>query len=125
MTWLMLSVNGRSICILHEEGSKVSKSEERLVSIEVACALPDRQRVIPLSVPGGSTVAEAVDASGITELFPELEMDSVTFGIFERQVTPETLVSEGDRVTLLRPLLIDPKEQRRRRALRQKSNRQQ
>jgi len=36
-------------------------------------------------------------------------------------VSADSTVAEGDRVTLLRPLPVDPKEQRRRRALRQKS----
>ena len=91
------------------------------LSIEVACALPTRQRVVSLLVAPGCTVAQAVEASGIVSAFPELDMSTVTYGIFERPVRAEAIVSEGDRVTLLRPLPVDPKEQRRRRAQRQKS----
>lgn len=95
--------------------------KEELILIEVACALPTRQRLVSLQVATGSTVAQAVDASGIVSAFPELDMATVTYGIFEQPVSADSTVAEGDRVTLLRPLPVDPKEQRRRRALRQKS----
>ncbi|MEM7362392.1 MAG: RnfH family protein [Pseudomonadota bacterium] len=92
------------------------------IAIEVACALPTHQRIVSLSVAAGCTVIQAVEASGIAADFPELDMSTVTFGIFERPVEAETILADGDRVTLLRPLVIDPKEQRRLRARRQGSS---
>ena len=92
------------------------------IKIEVACALPTHQRIVSLSVSMGCTVAQAVEASGIAADFPELDISTVTFGIFERPVEAGTILADGDRVTLLRPLVVDPKEQRRLRATRQKSS---
>lgn len=60
------------------------------------------------------TVADLVAASGILQYYPEVEHLSV--GIFAQCVTVDTVVRPGDRVEFYRPLLIDPKEKRRRRA---------
>ncbi len=85
-----------------------------MVRIEVVHARPDRQTLIRLSLPAGSTVAEAVARSGLGALYPELDPTAV--GIFGRRCSPDTVLQDGDRVELYRPLSADPKEIRRRRA---------
>lgn len=77
------------------------------MKVEVVYALPDRAEVRSVQVPAGATVADAVAVSG-------LRGDS--FGIFGKQVAPEHALKDGDRVEIYRPLRMDPKEARRRRA---------
>jgi len=88
------------------------------VQVEVAFALPDRQRIISLQVSAECTALEAARQSGISNLFPEIDLDSAKMGIFGKVLAdPSThRLREGDRVEIYRPLMIDPKEARRARA---------
>lgn len=65
-----------------------------------------------LSLKAGATVAEVLNASGILTSHPEVKAFSV--GIFSKQVTLDSKVKSGDRIEIYRPLLVDPKEKRRR-----------
>lgn len=93
------------------------------LSVEVAYARPERQEVIPLQVPVGTTVAGAIEASGIRERFPEIELAHHPVGIFGRYAAPDTVLRDQDRVEIYRPLVADPKVQRRERARRQRRRR--
>jgi len=90
-------------------------SGERPMEIEVAFAAPERQLIVSLQVPAGTTVAQAIEASGIREEFPQIEAHP-TVGIFSRKVELDTELMHGDRVEIYRPLAADPKEARRRKA---------
>ena len=84
------------------------------VSIEVVYALPGRQVLRRLTLPGGSTVGDAIRASGLTgEL---LEIDPARVGIHGKPASLGTTLRDRDRVELYRPLQADPKEVRRLRA---------
>ncbi len=89
--------------------------------IEVAYARPDRQTLLKLRVPAGTTAREAVRLSGIRGEFPEIDLDANQLGVFGRKVKGETPVQEGDRVEIYRPLRADPREVRRRLAAEGKS----
>jgi hypothetical protein len=80
------------------------------IKIDVVYALPAAAQAVTLSVPAGTTVREAVAAAGLPA--------GGKFGIFGRIVAPEARVADGDRVEIYRPLKLDPKEARRRRARR-------
>ncbi|MGB3268592.1 MAG: RnfH family protein [Rhodanobacter sp.] len=67
-------------------------------------------------VPRGSTVAEAITASGITPSLPQGAVDPARLGIFGRKATADQIVRDGDRIEICRPLLFDPMEARRRRS---------
>jgi len=82
--------------------------------VTVAFALPAEQVVVPLEVEQGTTVVEAIRASGLPERFPEIDPSSRNVGIFGRVVSPERVLVEGDRVEIYRPLAMDPREARRR-----------
>ena len=88
------------------------------IEVEVVYAAVDRQRLLTVAVPQGTTVRAAVLASGIGREFPEVDLANCPVGIFGKQVAePETRVLEaGDRIEIYRPLLADPKEIRRQRA---------
>jgi putative ubiquitin-RnfH superfamily antitoxin RatB of RatAB toxin-antitoxin module len=87
------------------------------VRVCVVYALPRAQRVVELALADGATVAEAVAQSGLLEEFPELNREAVAVGIFNRACALQTRLRDGDRVEIYRPLVIDPKEARRARAL--------
>jgi hypothetical protein len=79
--------------------------------VEVVWALPGRQRVVRVELDQGATAADAVTASG-------LGARPAALGRHGKRIEPGTLLEEGDRVELLRPLAADPREARRRRARR-------
>lgn len=87
-----------------------------LITVEVVFAEPSRRWLRKVSVPLGSTVAQAIEASGIMQDVSGLVVDPARLGIFSRKVTLDHVVGEGDRVEIYRPLTLDPKEARRRRA---------
>jgi putative ubiquitin-RnfH superfamily antitoxin RatB of RatAB toxin-antitoxin module len=66
-----------------------------------------------LEVPEGTTVRDAVLASGWRETCPGLEPADV--GIWGRRCPPQQAVREGDRVEIYRGLQVDPKVARRER----------
>jgi putative ubiquitin-RnfH superfamily antitoxin RatB of RatAB toxin-antitoxin module len=86
------------------------------IGVEVVYALPERQWRVPLRLPAGSTVADAVAGSGLRDAIAGLVVDDALVGIFARPATLATRLSDGDRVELYRPLLCDPKDVRRQRA---------
>lgn len=88
----------------------------RKIAIEVAYATPDRQLLLSVSVPEGCSLEEAIERSKIRDEWPEIEVDMAKVGIFGRKMPPDTVLREGDRVEIYRPLIADPKEARRRRA---------
>ncbi|PPV08394.1 hypothetical protein XBLMG947_0957 [Xanthomonas bromi] len=79
--------------------------------IEVVLAWPDRYSSVQLELPNGATVAEAIARSGLA-----LEQTPAAQAVHGLIARPEQVLRDGDRVELLRPLLLDPKEARRRRA---------
>ncbi|HLB56754.1 MAG TPA: RnfH family protein [Coxiellaceae bacterium] len=88
-----------------------------MISIIVACATPEKQAEIKLSVTENCTVAFAIQQSKICEQFPEIILSNNLVGIFGKRVMLEYIVQDGDRIEIYRPLLIDPKEARRARTV--------
>ncbi|MEO8991721.1 MAG: RnfH family protein [Nitrosospira sp.] len=91
-------------------------AHERQIEIEVVYALPENQLIRKISVPSGTTARRAVELSAIIDLFPEIDFGRNKLGIFGRLVKHGAVLREGDRVEIYRPLMVDPKESRRRRA---------
>lgn len=92
------------------------------ITVEVAYALPDRQRIVRMAVPVGTTMLEAVRLSRIAEQFPGLDASSSPMGIFGKAIAApaERVLANGERVEIYRPLIADPKEVRKQRAARAK-----
>ncbi len=89
---------------------------EHKIEIEVVYALPENQIIRQIIVPCETTARQAVELSAIIDLFPEIDLARNKLGIFGRLVKHGTILCEGDRVEIYRPLMVDPKESRRRRA---------
>jgi uncharacterized protein len=88
------------------------------IAIEVAYALAERQKILRLQVPRGTTVREAVMFSAMDSYFAGLSLSDCALGIFGKAVSQaeERVVQEGERIEIYRPLLADPKEVRKLRA---------
>ena len=84
--------------------------------IEVVYALPEVQHRLHLELQEGACVRDALRAVARIPPFGELELAEQTVGIFGRIVGLEEVLGPDDRVEVYRPLLLDPKEARRRRA---------
>jgi len=93
------------------------------ISVEVVLAFAHEQIAVTLQVDEGCTVSDAIALSGIRQGHPELDRVPCTLGIWGREVPPERILQDGDRVEVYRPLLADPKLSRRERALSQRSRR--
>ena len=88
---------------------------EQEILIEVVYALPGRQTLVKLFVPTGTTVRDAIALSGLLSHYPAIDAARGKLGIFGKRVAPGTVLANGDRVEIYRPLTADPKEARRRR----------
>lgn len=107
--------------------------QSELILVEVAYALPSEQRIIALQVPRGTTAVEAVQLSGILQLFPQIDPytelqfnpQAIPMGIFSRPLDGKSsplpqdyVLKERDRVEIYRPLQVDPMQARQLRAAR-------
>jgi putative ubiquitin-RnfH superfamily antitoxin RatB of RatAB toxin-antitoxin module len=86
------------------------------INVEVAYALPEKQVIRAVNVDAGTTLGAAIVQSGIMMDFPDLELEDAKVGIFGKVAAMTTVLSDGDRVEIYRPLIADPKEVRRKRA---------
>lgn len=86
------------------------------VQVEIVCAMPDRASTLTLSLPPGSTVADALDRAVQSGQFAENRLSAAAVGIFGRIVSRDQVLKQGDRIEIYRPLAADPKTARRKRA---------
>ncbi|MEO1768023.1 RnfH family protein [Thiobacter aerophilum] len=89
---------------------------DETILVEVAYARPDQQVLIPVRLPPGATVEEAIRRSRVLERFPEIDLARNKVGIWSKLTKLEAPVRDRDRVEIYRPLIADPKEVRRKRA---------
>jgi putative ubiquitin-RnfH superfamily antitoxin RatB of RatAB toxin-antitoxin module len=89
---------------------------DRDATVEVAYALPGRQRVVQLTLHAGMTALDAVLAAGLEREFPEIASHDLVLGIYGRRVEATQVLRSGDRVEIYRPLKFDPRDARRRAA---------
>ncbi len=84
-----------------------------MIRIEVVYALRDEQALIALELEDGATARQAVERSGLVTRFPDIDPARMRVGIFGRAMEADTVLRDGDRVEIYRPLEADPKEARR------------
>ena len=90
--------------------------------VEVAYALSDKQSLISLEVEEGTTIKEAIEASGVLDTYDQIDLTRDKVGIFSKFATLDTVLREKDRVEIYRPLIADPKKVRKERAAKGKGN---
>ena len=89
--------------------------------VEVAYALAEKQSLISLEVNEGSTLKDAIDASGILKQYKQIDLSKDRVGIFSKFATLDTVLREKDRVEIYRSLEADPKKNRKERAAQSKA----
>lgn len=88
-----------------------------LIEIELVFASAKRQVLLPIQVTEGATVADVISQSDIHLEFPEEQIHELEVGVWGRPVGRDSVVRDGDRVEIYRPLQIDPRDARRHLAL--------
>ena len=89
---------------------------EGQITVKVCYAYPNHQETISLVLPAQSNVLNAIQASGILDKYPEINLTENNIGIFSSIVNLEHVLSDNDRIEIYRPLIRDPMEARRLRA---------
>ena len=83
------------------------------IAVEVVVALRERQEIVRLMLPEGATAAEALRRANLAEAFPEIEFGHCALAVWGRPAAGSQVLRAGDRVEVLRPLKIDPRDARR------------
>lgn len=86
------------------------------IRVEVVYPLPQEQEIFSIQMPAGATVRQAVEACGILQKYPEIDLANNKLGVFAKLVKPDAPLRDRDRVEIYRPLIADPKEVRKQRA---------
>ena len=92
------------------------------MKIEVLYALTAKQYQVVLELPEGATIAQAIECLAQMPECSDWEIDGSGVGVFGQARSLETSLAAGDRLEIYRPLLIDPKNARRRRAESQRAS---
>ncbi len=91
-------------------------AEKEDISVELIYIKPGSQNRLTLKLAQGSNINQAINRSGVLSHFPEIDLKVNKVGVFSKIQPLDTLLCEGDRIEIYRPLEADPKEARRRRA---------
>ena len=68
--------------------------------VEVAYALPDKQSLISLEVEEGTTIKEAIEASGVLDTYNQIDLTRDKVGIFSKFARLDTVLREKDRIEI-------------------------
>ena len=82
------------------------------INVEVVYSKPEQQDLVELSLAVNATVKQAIDASGLLDKHPEIDLDINKVGIFKKLVSLDTTLKTGDRVSIFRELILSPNEAR-------------
>lgn len=88
-----------------------------LLTVTLCYATPTAEYLRDLTVAPGTTIGQAIDQSGLLGELPEIDLALHPVGIYGKKQTLDTVLREHDRIEIYRPLVADPKDSRRRRAL--------
>jgi putative ubiquitin-RnfH superfamily antitoxin RatB of RatAB toxin-antitoxin module len=94
----------------------MANNDVSMMTVEVAYALPQRQEIVAVQVPVGTTVQQAAERSDILRHFPEIDLATAKMGIFGKTAKGDSVLQPGDRIEIYRPLIADPKAVRKQRA---------
>lgn len=87
------------------------------IRVQVCYAKPDVCIVRELSVPEGSTLQGVIEQSGVLNDAPEIDLTLNCVGVHGKLKPLDARLRNDDRVEIYRPLIADPKESRRKRAV--------
>jgi putative ubiquitin-RnfH superfamily antitoxin RatB of RatAB toxin-antitoxin module len=84
------------------------------MKVAIVYAMPGKHAWINIEMPEGSTVAQAIERSGILNRFPEINLETQKVGVFGKIAALDTVIEEGARIEIYRPITVDPKTVKRR-----------
>ncbi|KAF4533655.1 hypothetical protein B566_EDAN005704 [Ephemera danica] len=87
-----------------------------MLRVEVCYALSDKQVRVSVNLPEGATLQQALEASGLLDKHPEIDLKKNKFGVYAKLAKLDAVLRDRDRVEIYRPLIADPKEVRKQRA---------
>lgn len=99
----------------HQSANHFAQGQTHQVTLCFAQA--DRVWLEELTLPQGTTLAEAVQASQFPIEFPDVEWRQTGLGVFGKKLPLHTVVQDQDRIEIYRTLAFEPNESRRRRAV--------
>lgn len=85
-----------------------------MVNVGVAYSNQSKQVWLKLDLPDGSTVIDAIEESGVLDMFPEINLENQKIGIYGKMTKPDVTLKEGDRIEIYRAITADPKTVKRR-----------
>lgn len=86
------------------------------IHVQVCYATSSFEYLRDLTVPGGTTIEQAIHRSGVLQDVPGIDLHAQQVGLYGKKRPLDTVLRERDRIEIYRPLLADPKEARRKRA---------
>lgn len=86
------------------------------IVVDVVYALPNTQELVTLTLAQGSTVEQAIVASGLLRKYPDIDLSKNKLGIYGKLTKGDVALRDRDRVEIYRALIADPKEVRKKRA---------
>lgn len=89
--------------------------------ITIIYALPEEQYILNTHVLKIITIKQAIQDSGILQIFPEINLHKNLFGIFNQRFSLDKKVSQGDRIEIYRPLINNFKTFRKKRIMQLKN----
>ena len=90
--------------------------QNETITVELIYIEPGSQNSLTLELPKGSSINQAINRSGLLQRFSGIDLTVNKVGIFSKIQKLDTVLRSGDRIEIYRPLQVDPKEARRRRA---------
>lgn len=84
------------------------------MKVSVAYTGQHKQVWLHVQIPEDSTITDAINKSGILEIFPEIDLSQQKFGVFGKLAKPDAKLNEGDRVEIYRAITADPATVKRR-----------
>ena len=83
------------------------------ITVELVFALRERQQLVTLTIGAQATVGDAIEQSGLAAAFPDQDLQAAPVAIWGKPADRDQRLRDGDRVEILRPLEIDPRQARR------------
>lgn len=91
-----------------------------MFTIEIIYPSIEKQEVFYVEYKNNLTIEMAINISGILEKYPEIDLTINHVGIYNQVKKLSDSVNGGDRIEIYRNLIANPKEIRRKRAIKQK-----
>lgn len=100
----------------HAADAPADAAAPATITVQVVYA-PQAEQVdlVPLSLPAGSTLGDALKASGLLQRHALALGEGLACGVWAKLRPIDHPLRDGDRVEVYRPLKVDPKEARRQR----------